>query len=90
MCCGNVSESCSVVPHIERRQMVLDAIALHIEAYGYPPTVREIADAVGVTSTSTVQGHLYNLRRDRKIRWNPKSPRTIVIIAQEISNDGAA
>lgn len=49
---------------VERRQRILDCIARSIEERGYPPSVREIADAVGLASTSAVHHHLVALERD--------------------------
>ena len=48
----------------ERRQRILDCIAKTVEDRGYPPSVREIADAVGLASTSAVHHHLIALERD--------------------------
>ena len=48
----------------ERRQRILDCIARTVEERGYPPSVREIADAVGLASTSAVHHHLLALERD--------------------------
>ncbi len=48
----------------ERRQRILDCIAGTVEERGYPPSVREIADAVGLASTSAVHHHLIALERD--------------------------
>jgi repressor LexA len=48
----------------ERRQRILDCIARTVEERGYPPSVREIANAVGLASTSAVHHHLIALERD--------------------------
>ena len=48
----------------ERRQRILDCIAQTVAERGYPPSVREIADAVGLASTSAVHHHLIALERD--------------------------
>ena len=48
----------------ERRQRILDCIARTVSERGYPPSVREIADAVGLASTSAVHHHLLALQRD--------------------------
>ena len=48
----------------DRRQRILDCIARTVEERGYPPSVREIADAVGLASTSAVHHHLTALERD--------------------------
>src|SRR5687767_15923159 len=49
---------------VERRQRIVDFIARTVEERGYPPSVREIADAVGLASTSAVHHHLMALQRD--------------------------
>jgi repressor LexA len=49
---------------VERRQRILDCIARTVEERGYPPSVREIAEAVGLASTSAVHHHLIALERD--------------------------
>lgn len=48
----------------ERRQRILDCIARTVTERGYPPSVREIADAVGLASTSAVHHHLIALEKD--------------------------
>ena len=48
----------------ERKRKILDVIAATIRARGYPPSVREIAKAVGLASTSAVHHHLLILERD--------------------------
>ena len=48
----------------DRRQRILDCIARTVEERGYPPSVREIADDVGLASTSAVHHHLLALQRD--------------------------
>lgn len=49
------------------RQLILDYVGSHISEHGWPPTVREIGDAVGVYSPSTVHAHLRQLHRDGKL-----------------------
>jgi repressor LexA len=48
----------------ERRQRIVDFIAQTVDERGYPPSVREIAEAVGLASTSAVHHHLIALERD--------------------------
>jgi repressor LexA len=48
----------------ERRQRILDCITRTVQERGYPPSVREIADSVGLASTSAVHHHLIALQRD--------------------------
>ncbi|MDR3706950.1 MAG: transcriptional repressor LexA [Capsulimonadaceae bacterium] len=48
-------------PISQRQQAILDYIGRHIEIHGYPPTVREIGEAVNLSSSSTVHAHLKSL-----------------------------
>lgn len=50
--------------------------------HGYRPTVREIGNAVGLKSTSTVSGHLQRLQRDGLLTLSPLKPRSIVPTTQ--------
>lgn len=61
----------------ERQLEYLRAIAELTEQLGYPPTVREIGEAVGVKSSSTAMRTLEVLRRKGLVEWAPESPRTI-------------
>ena len=49
------------------RERILDAIISYIEEHGYPPTVREISDMVGLKSTSSTQSHLIRMKADGMI-----------------------
>lgn len=55
-------------------------IKITIKEMGYPPTVREIADAVGLKSTSSVHAHLDTMERKGYIRRDPTKPRAIEIL----------
>lgn len=63
-----------------RQQMILDFIKEEVEKKGYPPSVREIAMAVGLASSSTVHGHLERLENKGYIRRDPTKPRAIEIL----------
>jgi len=63
----------------ERQQQILNAIASYINEKGYPPTVREIADMVGIKSSSTLHGHLQRLEKKGFIARERGKPRTITI-----------
>ncbi|MFD3271484.1 hypothetical protein ACE3MS_15295 [Paenibacillus dendritiformis] len=63
-----------------KRQEIFEFIKEHVLSRGYPPTVREIGEKVGLASTSTVQRHIDALEAQGKIRRKPNSPRTIEII----------
>lgn len=58
---------------------VLNYIYKHVNEHGYPPTVREICGAVGLSSTSTVHSHLTNLIRDGYLQKDPSKPRALEI-----------
>jgi repressor LexA len=62
-----------------KRRMILEFIAESIRERGYPPSVREIGEAVGLTSPSTVHAHLKVLQRDGYLRKDAERPRTIVV-----------
>jgi repressor LexA len=62
-----------------RQQKILQVIERHIAERGYPPSVREIGDAVGLASASTVHAHLTTLERLGYLRRDPTKPRAIEI-----------
>jgi repressor LexA len=62
-----------------RQKKILDFILGTVEDRGYPPSVREIADAVGLASPSTVHAHLEALQRKGYIRKDATKPRAIEI-----------
>lgn len=66
-----------------KQQRILDFIKNEQLNKGYPPSVREICEAVGLKSTSTVHGHLERLEKKGFIRRDPTKPRAI-----EIMDDG--
>ncbi|MGM9926625.1 MAG: transcriptional repressor LexA [Bacillus sp. (in: firmicutes)] len=70
-----------------RQQEILAFIKQEVKIKGYPPTVREIASAVGLASSSTVHGHLNRLERAGFIRKHPTKPRTIILLDSEDRND---
>jgi len=63
-----------------RQQQVLDEILKTVRERGYPPTVREIGEAVGLSSPSTVHSHLNALMNSGHIRKDPSKPRAIEVI----------
>ncbi|NLG80834.1 MAG: transcriptional repressor LexA [Firmicutes bacterium] len=63
-----------------RQQQILDFITKQTELHGYPPSVREIGQAVGLKSTSTVHGHLSQLEKKGYIRRDPTKPRAIEVL----------
>ncbi len=66
-----------------KQQEILDYIKSEILKKGYPPTVREICETVGLKSTSSVHSHLETLEKNGFIRRDPTKPRAI-----EICDDG--
>lgn len=71
-----------------KRREILDFIAAHHRERGYPPSVREIGEAVGLTSSSTVHTHLTTLQRQGYLRRDPTKPRAIEVRYDALS--GAA
>lgn len=69
-----------------RQREILDFIMKEIETKGYPPSVREIANAVDLRSPSTVHSHLNTLEELGYIRKDPTKPRTIEVLVGEFSN----
>ncbi|WP_425462670.1 transcriptional repressor LexA [Melghirimyces algeriensis] len=66
-----------------RQQAILDYIKQEVKQKGYPPSVREIGEAVGLASSSTVHGHLARLEKKNLIRRDPTKPRAIEILEDE-------
>jgi repressor LexA len=64
----------------ERQQQVLDYIKDMVEARGYPPSVREIGEAVGLSSPSSVHAQLNSLVQAGLIKKDPSKPRAIMIV----------
>jgi repressor LexA len=62
-----------------RQRQVLDFIEQQMRARGYPPSVREIGEAIGLTSPSTVHSHLNTLQRLGYLRRDPTKPRAIEV-----------
>ena len=65
-----------------RQQEIWQFLAEYVDAHGYPPTVREIGDAVGLASPSTVHAHLANLERAGLLRRDPMKPRAIELVGR--------
>jgi repressor LexA len=62
-----------------RQQRILDVIAQAVRERGYPPTVREIGEAVGLTSSSSVHAQLENLERKGLLRKDATKPRAMTL-----------
>lgn len=65
-----------------RQQEIWQFLADYVDSHGYPPTVREIGDAVGLASPSTVHAHLANLERAGLLRRDPTKPRAIELVGR--------
>jgi repressor LexA len=61
------------------RRQILEFIGEQIKSRGYPPSVREIGEAVGLTSSSTVHTHLQVLQRDGYLQRDPTKPRALTV-----------
>jgi repressor LexA len=67
----------------QRQQSILEFIKNEVKDKGYPPSVREIGEAVGLASSSTVHGHLERLEKKGMIRRDPTKPRAIEILGAD-------
>lgn len=65
----------------QRQQRILAFISATVRTRGYPPTVREIGEAVGLTSSSSVHAQLANLERKGLIHKDPTKPRAMALSA---------
>jgi repressor LexA len=61
----------------DRQRAILEFLQEYVDQHGYPPTVREIGEAVGLRSPSTVHAHLAQLERAGLLRRDPTKPRAI-------------
>jgi repressor LexA len=74
-----------------RQRKVLEVIRDHVERVGYPPSVREIGDAVGLTSTSSVAHQMRTLEKKGYLRRDPNRPRALdVRLPEELEGGDAA
>ncbi|MGH3134636.1 MAG: transcriptional repressor LexA [Gaiellaceae bacterium] len=73
-----------------RQQEIWQFLAEYVDGHGYPPTVREIGDAVGLASPSTVHAHLANLERAGLLRRDPTKPRALELVGRPRSAAPAA
>ena len=64
----------------KRQQQILDVVERHVDKHGYPPTVREIGNAVGLASSSTVHAHLQALETRGALRRDPSKPRALDLV----------
>jgi repressor LexA len=67
----------------KRQQEIFDFVRRYAGEHGYPPTVRDIGKAIGLTSSSTVHAHLANLEKLGVLRRDPTKPRAIEVLADK-------
>jgi len=76
----------------KRQQEIFDFVKRYVGEHGYPPTVRDIGKAIGLTSSSTVHAHLANLEKLGLLRRDPTKPRAIEVLKdkarQAVAPDG--
>jgi repressor LexA len=66
-----------------RQREIYDYLSEYVHERGYPPTVREIGEAVGLASPSTVHAHLANLERAGLLKRDPTKPRALELIGRD-------
>ncbi|MCW2975233.1 MAG: lexA [Actinomycetia bacterium] len=66
-----------------RQQEIWSFLVEYVDRHGYPPTVREIGEAVGLASPSTVHAHLANLERAGLLKRDPTKPRALELVGRE-------
>jgi repressor LexA len=67
----------------KRQREIFDYVRSYGEEHGYPPTVRDIGKAIGLTSSSTVHAHLANLEKLGVLRRDPTKPRAIEVLVDK-------
>ena len=79
----------SAAPQLTARQQeIWQFLVDYVDRHGYPPTVREIGEAVGLASQSTVHAHLANLERAGLLRRDPTKPRALDLIGHRRESRG--
>src|SRR5262245_42136903 len=73
-----------------RQREIFDFVSEYVGEHGYPPTVREIGEAVGLASPSTVHAHLANLERAGLLKRDPTKPRAVELVGREHVEAGTA
>ncbi len=69
----------------DKQQQILEYIKEEVLNHGYPPSVRDICEAVGLKSTSSVHAHLSTLEKKGYIRRDPTKPRAIEIVDDQFN-----
>ena len=71
----------------KRQKLIMDFIQERIKTKGYPPSVREIGEAVGLKSSSTVHAHLVQLQEKGFITKDPSKPRSVLPVGTDKSTE---
>jgi repressor LexA len=66
-----------------RQREIWSFVLAYVDRHGYPPTVREIGEAVGLASPSTVHAHLANLERAGLLKRDPTKPRALELVGRD-------
>ena len=72
-------------PLTARQQEIWQFLVAYVDDHGYPPTVREIGEEVGLASPSTVHAHLANLERAGLLRRDPTKPRALELLGRRVA-----
>jgi repressor LexA len=73
----------------DRQRQIWEFLGSYVDEHGYPPTVREIGEAVGLASPSTVHAHLANLERAGLLKRDPTKPRALELANRQRSRPAA-
>jgi repressor LexA len=73
----------------DRQKQIWEFLKAYVDEHGYPPTVREIGEAVGLASPSTVHAHLANLERAGLLKRDPTKPRALELTGRKRSEPAA-
>jgi repressor LexA len=71
--------------HGETQALILQYICDQIDERGFPPSVREICEAIGLKSTSTVHGHLKRLEKQGMLKRDSMKPRAMAVLRKNVS-----
>jgi repressor LexA len=67
----------------KRQQEIFEYVKTYAREHGYPPTVRDIGKAIGLTSSSTVHAHLANLEKLGLLKRDPTKPRALEVLVDK-------
>ena len=67
----------------KRQQEIFEFVKRYVSDHGYPPTVRDIGKAIGLTSSSTVHAHLANLEKLGVLKRDPTKPRALEVLVDK-------